>query len=280
MEISLNVSILEELSSFSSIKNTLNKIGISNLELPVKLWQELEKKTDNLQSIKIIGLNNLLHSTKIFPLSIFADEQDFEEQLTQLASKYESAQHLACSSISLGIDPWVNMDLPSARNMFFKRIRKCAEEAAKKNICLTLEYISHKIARNNGDKNKTLFCPSFRDAIKLIKDINIPNVGLLLDFLHWHCDIHSPPLLELIPFIKFVHICDHINTDKEIINDSGRVLPFEGNLPLEKFLRELQSINYNGPISIEVFRNDNYTPDIYEIKKSIDRLKSRLSVGI
>ena len=55
--------------------------------------------------------------------------------------------------------------------------------------------------------------------------------------------------------IGLIHLSDALVGDLAVtdIADEGRVLPGEGGLPLEEYLRALLGIRFNGPISVEVF---------------------------
>jgi sugar phosphate isomerase/epimerase len=91
-----------------------------------------------------------------------------------------------------------------------------------------------------------------------------PNVGLLLDSWHWH---HAGATTEDIitagrDRIVHVHFNDSPNLPPEQIHDNQRLLPGEGVINLTGFLQALQTIHYNGALSVEVFgRTKDMTPE-------------------
>lgn len=50
-------------------------------------------------------------------------------------------------------------------------------------------------------------------------------------------------------------------------NDSHRVLPGDGVLPLAELLRDLQSIGFSGPLSLELFKRELWEQDPVEVAK-------------
>lgn len=270
MSTGINIAIFDNQNFASLLPDIPERLNVKNIELPVQLWQKLELEKKNLNGLSISGFSGLLSKTDIFPMSIFVSEELFFEQATVLQSKLDVANKLKCKNMSLGIDPFVDYsDLNYAEELFIDRVRYCATLAKKVNVTINLEYISHNVANNNGDKSKHLFCDSINKATNLIDKIALDNVNLLLDFLHWYCDKHKPIFKNFSSYIGFVHICDHKQKDFKKISDFGRVLPGEGVLPIESFINCLKCFEYKGSSTIEVFRNDKYQPSYAEIKNAL-----------
>ncbi len=269
MDTGLNIAILDNKNFVSLLPNILKEFNIKNIELPVQLWQKLELDMERLNGLNISGLSGLLSETDIFPMSIFATEKLFTEQVELLQSKLEIANKLKCKNMSLSIDPFVGYkDLNYAEELFIDRVRYCAVLAKKASVTINLEYISHNVAFNNGDQRKFLFCDSIDKATNLIDKIAFDNVNLLLDLLHWYCDEHKPVFKDFASYIGFVHICDHKEKNYKKIDDYKRVLPGEGVLPIEPFINCLKYYGYKGPSTIEVFRRDEYHPSNSAIKQA------------
>ena len=90
----------------------------------------------------------------------------------------------------------------------------------------------------------------------------------------------SSSIKVLKEYVRYVHICDSKILDRGRITDMDRVLPFEGSLPLSQFIKDLQKSEYTGDISIEVFRSDRYAPEMFQIKKSIDKLTKEMVLNL
>ncbi|MFP6615681.1 MAG: TIM barrel protein, partial [Candidatus Hydrogenedentota bacterium] len=76
--------------------------------------------------------------------------------------------------------------------------------------------------------------------------------GELFATFHWNDVPASPPAGQM--------------------GDSDRIYPGEGILPLEQALRDLKSIGYEGPLSLELFRREHWKMDPNVVAR--DGLKS------
>ncbi len=274
MQVAINLAVIDGWKKMADLPEIFSALETNKIELPIRLWQESAANAGDFAGLKVIGFSNLLHATSIFPLSIFADEKIFNEQLAQLDTKLRLCNSLGCDNVSLGIDPWTNIPRAEARQLFIYRVKLCAQKAQKFAININLEYMSHNVIRENFTEKQSLFCAGLREAIELIKQIAVDNVKLLLDFLHWYCDSDHISLSEIVPYVGLVHICDHLEADCTKISDFGRVLPFGGVLPLAEFLCDLKKAGYIGVVSIEVFRNKEYMPTAAQIRQSVQTVKA------
>ncbi len=273
MNAGLNIAILERESFISQIFDLSNSLNTDSLEMPVQFWQRSGLKKECLEGFRVSGLSGLLNATDIFPMSIFSSEEDFLDQVGLLKKKVAVCKELGCSNMSMGIDPWISVDINIAEDMFVERLRFLSKALGDDNININMEYISPIISSNNGEKQKTLFCNSIYHAIELIQKIKEKNINLLLDYLHWYCDPCRPDLSKILPFVGFVHVCDHKENDFRKISDGGRLLPGEGNLPLDYFIDYLKKEDFSGPLTVEVFRSKNYQPTYTDINQSLSFVK-------
>lgn len=98
--------------------------------------------------------------------------------------------------------------------------------------------------------------------------------------IHWFADGMSLKPKELLDMIGLVHLCDYLNQDTCSISDLNRVLPFEGQLPLNDFLSSLQTSGYKGCATIEVFRTESYQPTLSQVKSSISKCREKVHAFI
>lgn len=275
--VGINTAILES-SDLAKLLRGFDRTITTSIEMPIRMWQLSNLSKDALNNFRLENLSNLLYQTEIFPLSILADESQFIEQYEQIEQKLEICNALNCRSVSLTIDPWSMLNKP--KDLFVKRVRALAQAAQPIGITLNLEYISHIIAKNNGDHNPYLFCSSLEDAVDLIKDIDCQNVKLLLDFIHWYCDNSRVSIPSIADIIGFVHVCDHQEKEADKISDFNRVLPFEGDLPLLEFLEQIAYCKKDIFIGVEVFRSNAYAPSLENIRKSINKINKVLDKNV
>lgn len=277
MKIGLNIAVYDALKSFKKVLDNLKEINVDSIELPVRLVQkqlEDKKEINHLSNFNVVNFSNLLCKTVIFPQSIFVDSKIFEEQFLSLENKFKLCKSYKCSNTSLVIDPLIDLKYIDARKIFIERVRRIAKVAEVYNININLEYISHFVSMNNGEKRPNLFCSSVGEVLDLIDDIDLSNVKLLLDFLHWYCDEKKPSIDYIKDYIGLVQICDQKEKKLNKIKDTNRILPFEGCLPLKFFINELNKTGYFGYVLIEVFRTNNYKPNNEVIKKSMSKLRN------
>lgn len=101
----------------------------------------------------------------------------------------------------------------------------------------------------------------YRKGWELIKRLDHSHVGLMLDSSHIGSLGHPMSgILEIDPKKIFLaEVADLPITRLDIAEQSRfyRLLPGEGMLPLEEFVRNLKAIGYDGVYSLEVF-NDHY----------------------
>jgi D-psicose/D-tagatose/L-ribulose 3-epimerase len=91
---------------------------------------------------------------------------------------------------------------------------------------------------------ETYFLNTAADTLKLVTEINHPNVGILFDTFHANIEEKdvAAAFLSLGKHLKHVHTCE---------NDRGT--PGSGHVDWDGIFRALRSIGYNGWLTIESF---------------------------
>jgi 2-keto-myo-inositol isomerase len=89
----------------------------------------------------------------------------------------------------------------------------------------------------------------------------VEDVQLVLDSCHWHAGGGGP--LDALPLerLAMVHLNDAPPKPPRQIEDSDRVLPGEGVIPLRHLLAELRHRGYAGPWSLETFNPGLWAED-------------------
>lgn len=100
-----------------------------------------------------------------------------------------------------------------------------------------------------------------RDAWEIVRRVDHPNVGLIVDSFHTlarKIDVNS---IRSIPGDKifFVQLADAPLIDMDLLYWSRhfRNMPGEGELPVADFMNAVATTGYNGPLSLEIF-NDQF----------------------
>lgn len=109
------------------------------------------------------------------------------------------------------------------------------------------------------------------DLGSLIVDrVGRPSVGNVIDTYHFYTGGSSYEAIDrLDPRKLFIfHINDAEDLPKEKLNDSKRLYPGMGILPVAEIKRRLDGIGYDGPASVEIFRPEYWEQDPYEVSKA------------
>ena len=98
------------------------------------------------------------------------------------------------------------------------------------------------------------FCASLDTAVALVEQCREPNAGVCLDVFHYY---KGPSKLEdvdrLTPANLFhVQVCDVAGIPRELMTDSDRVMPGDGDFKLAPIVQKLRSIGYAGAVSLEL----------------------------
>jgi 2-keto-myo-inositol isomerase len=97
-------------------------------------------------------------------------------------------------------------------------------------------------------------CTSLDTAVALAAQCGEPNVGVCLHVFHYHHGPSKPEDLQLLTAANLFHVqvCDVAGVPRELMTDSDRVLPGEGDFHLTAVVQRLKEIGYAGAVSVEV----------------------------
>jgi sugar phosphate isomerase/epimerase len=256
MPVGINVAALRWEGDFSALPGIARRCTADGVEFPVQLWQLRGVSPDVLEQLPVWSLSGLLSRTHVIPESVLAEVAIWEAQRALLSSKCAVAVALGRPAFAMCIDPWSKLPRRAALSTFIERVQYCADIASRHGLGINLEYVSHRVARANGESATHLFCGSLADARQLLREIGVSGVKLLLDLIHWYADGCSEGLSSVAPEVGLVHLADHRFTDADRMSDAERLYPFEGGLPVERFIAELRAGGYAGPMIIETFGGD------------------------
>ena len=122
-------------------------------------------------------------------------------------------------------------------------LAQAAQWAAGFDVRLALEF-------RGGDA----FCASLDTALTLVRACGEPNVGVNFDLFHYY---QGPSKFEDFDHLRagelaFVQVCDVAGIPRELMSDSDRVLPGDGDFQIEPILNRLRQIGYDGFVSLEL----------------------------
>jgi 2-keto-myo-inositol isomerase len=143
-----------------------------------------------------------------------------------------------------------------------------ADTAEKFNVGLAFEFL--------GQTDCSVQTLGLADEI--VKKVNRPNIGLVLDSFHFYAGGSTFESIDALnPEKIFIfHINDAEDRPKEELNDSHRLLPGLGILPLREIKAAFDRIGYDGVASVEIFRPEYWERDTFELAK--DARKAMIKV--
>ncbi len=105
---------------------------------------------------------------------------------------------------------------------------------------------------------------------KIVNLVDRESVGNVMDTYHFYAGGSSFEAIDnLDPKKLFIfHINDAEDLPKDQLNDSKRLYPGLGILPIKEIKEHLDSIGYDGPVSVEIFRPEYWEQDPFEVTKA------------
>ncbi|MFW6006773.1 MAG: sugar phosphate isomerase/epimerase family protein [Bacillota bacterium] len=192
------------------------------------------------------------------PVNIYASEEDFEKELSELPEKAQMAKELGCSRSSTYIFSFSDeRDYKENFQYHVERINPAAEILENNNIRLGLEFLGPLTLREGHDYE---FIHTIEGMLELTSAVKTDNMGLLLDAYHWYTageDINSLKSLKNKDIVD-VHVNDApAGVPVSEQKDGVRRLPAEtGVIKLDVFMSHLKEIDYDGPVMTEPFSNE------------------------
>jgi len=150
-------------------------------------------------------------------------------------------------------------------------LREMAERAAKRGLSVGYEALA-------WGRHTSLW----RQAWDIVRRADHPALGLILDSFHTLCrgdDLAG--LAQAVPPEKlfFLQLADAPRLAMDPLSWSRhyRLFPFQGELPVAGFLRDLLAAGYTGPVSLEIFNDEFRAAPVRRIAR--DGLRSLVALG-
>ena len=137
----------------------------------------------------------------------------------------------------------VRVDATSLQRAVVSLTQAC-QWAAGFNVKLALEF-------RGGDT----FCNCLETAVMLVEQTGEPNLGVCLDAFHYYKGPSKPEDLAKLTTKNLAHVqlCDIVGVPRELMTDSDRILPGDGDFDLATIMQHLKRIDYDSAVSVELF---------------------------
>jgi 2-keto-myo-inositol isomerase len=102
---------------------------------------------------------------------------------------------------------------------------------------------------------------------RIVDLVGRESVGNVIDTYHFYAGGSSFEAIDrLDPKKLFIlHVNDAEDLPKEELNDSKRLYPGLGILPIKEIKERLDAIGYDGPVSVEIFRPEYWEEDPFKV---------------
>ncbi len=110
------------------------------------------------------------------------------------------------------------------------------------------------VRRGREFRGSDAFCSNLDTALGLVTQCGEPNVGVCLDLFHYYKGPSKPEDLAGLTRenLAFVQLSDVAGIPRELMTDSDRVMPGDGDFQFMPVVQTLQRIEYDGYVSLEV----------------------------
>ncbi|MDA8744274.1 sugar phosphate isomerase/epimerase [Rubripirellula amarantea] len=220
---------------------------------------------------------NVVWGSAGLPVEFRKDQAKFEDDLAQLPERAAALQKLGGKRMGTYIMP-CHDELTYVQNfrLHADRLRKCTKVLNDHGLRFGMEYVGPKTLWTS---KRYSFLHSLAGLRDLIDEINVDNVGVILDSWHWYTAGESIDDIKSLSNQDVVG-CDLNDAPKGIAVDqqldNQRELPMAtGVINVKSFLEGLIAIGYDGPVRAEPFNaalnsmdNDAATKATAEAMKS------------
>ena len=239
LQYSVNLSTIFTEVPFLERFKRAKKQGFKYIECQFPYGESVEdiKKQLDLYDLSLILIN-------LFPgdwiagdrgLSIYPNRTDEFRQSVDLGIHYANQLGVKTIHCMAGILPdELLRDL--ARKTYIENITYAAEKMSEYNIKLVIEPI-------NGYDMPGYFLSNIEEAIQIIEDVGLPNVGLQFDFYH----IQKIQGNLISTFEKYKDYIQHV----QIADNPGRHEPGTGEINYKNIFSYLNEVKYKGKIGLE-----------------------------
>jgi sugar phosphate isomerase/epimerase len=139
-------------------------------------------------------------------------------------------------------------------------IREAGEIAAEYSLTAMIEFL-----------RTSTHLATLPSALNVIREAAHPNVRPMLDFFHFWSGLSKFDDLDMLEpgELAHAHFQDLLAGPRELINNNSRLIPGDGIAPVVRILRKLSEKEYNGALSVELFRAEFVRGDPFQVATEI-----------
>lgn len=244
----------------------------------LEIWAS--KLRDFLKHNSSDQLNQLFLEHNIRPLSInsiehitFREPEAYENIKQECRELSSVAADINCPFIVVvpGKMPTEGATSIDVIDESVRVLNELCDIAAQKQVRLAFEFL--------GQTDCSV--QTLAEAHEIVRTANRNNLGLVIDSFHFYAGGSTVEMIEALdPGLLYVfHINDAEDRPREELNDSHRLLPGLGILPLRAIISALQRIHYDSVASVEIFRPEYWDMNPFELAKQAREATERVLVS-
>jgi sugar phosphate isomerase/epimerase len=234
--------------------------GFAGVEFSITAVADLVAQQSFSTVADIFEANKVLPAVFGLPVEWRKDEDTFQNDLQRLPELAKLAQDLDCTRCVTWVLPDGGEPVREYAERSKRRFTEVAQILTTEGVRLGLEFLGPQHFRTNPDN---VWFYNIEGALQVVDEISnaatLENVGLLVDCWHWYTSGGTTMDLASIPVeqVVSVHINDAPNLAREEQVDSVRLLPGASSvIDIVGFLKTLNAIGYDGPLSVETFSEE------------------------
>ena len=247
----------------ADLETDIRSAGAAGFELVElrsnKLYDYLETHTvDDLKAllteagVGVLSINTLEHIT-------WRSDEDYAAIKEECAKLSEISAAIGCPYV-LAVPGALRQGPKSEQETIAESVRvlnELADIAEPFGISIGFEFLGEA-----GNSVTTLDLGSH-----IVDLVGRDSVGNVIDTYHFYAGGSSFEAIDrLDPKKLFIlHVNDAEDLPKEELNDSKRLYPGLGILPIKEIKERLDAIGYDGPVSVEIFRPEYWEEDPFKV---------------
>ncbi len=221
-----------------------------------------------LENDTLAGARSLLNDLGMTPVSAAAVMQDIWIPGPARAASLETWRRRCDQFANLGLErvysPAITNRPVTAEDFAATPacVREAGEIAAEYNLTAMIEFL-----------RTSTHLATLPSALNVIRAADHPNVRPMLDIFHFWSGLSKFEDLDLLEpgELAHAHFQDLLEGPRELINNDSRLIPGDGIAPLVRILRKLAEKEYDGALSVELFRAELVRGDPFQVATEIRR---------
>jgi len=221
-----------------------------------------------LENDTLAGARSLLSDLGLTPVSAAAVMQDIWIPGPARAASLETWRRRCDQFASLGLQKIYSPSITNRRvtaEDFAATpdcIREAGEIAGEYNLTAMIEFL-----------RTSTHLATLASSLQVIREAAHPNVRPMLDFFHFWSGLSKFEDLDLLEpgELAHAHFQDLLDAPRELTNNDYRLIPGDGIAPLVPILQKLAEKEYDGALSVELFRAELVRGDPFQVASEIRR---------